>query len=92
MLRDDLEKYPLGRWYLSEYNITKPFQCWDYFCPKHKNAKIFETHLNPVMFGIHLKDLAEYSQMSTQVPGFQSFSSFFASFCTGQISHLQHKG
>ena len=27
--------------------------------------------------GIHLKALAEYSQMSTHMPGFQSFSSFF---------------
>ena len=37
--------------------------------------------------------LAEYSQMSTRVPGFQSFLKvFFASFCIGQISNQQHKG
>ena len=36
--------------------------------------------------------LAEYTQMSTHVPGFQSFFRFFASFCIGQISHQQHKG
>ena len=27
--------------------------------------------------------------MSTHVPGFQSFSRLFASFCTGKISHQQ---
>ena len=27
----------------------KPFQCWGYFHPKYKAAKIFENHLNPVM-------------------------------------------
>ena len=30
--------------------------------------------------------------MSTHLPGFRSFSSFFASFCIGQISLQQHKG
>ena len=42
--------------------------------------------------GIHWIALVEYSQMSTHVPGFQSFfRSFFASFCNGQISHHQLK-
>ena len=27
----------------------KPFQCLDYFCSKHNDAKIFENHLNPVI-------------------------------------------
>ena len=27
----------------------KPFQCWRYFHPKHKDTKIFENHLYPVM-------------------------------------------
>ena len=30
-------------------DINKPFQCWGYFCPKDKDAKVFENHLNPVM-------------------------------------------
>ena len=30
--------------------------------------------------------------MSTHVPGFESFFRIFASFCIGQISHMQHKG
>ena len=39
--------------------------------------------------GIHWKALTEYSQMSTHMPGFQSFSFFFASCCIGQNSHQQ---
>ena len=27
----------------------KPFHCWGYSCPKHKDAKNFENHPNPVM-------------------------------------------
>ena len=34
----------------------------------------------------------EYSQMSTHVPGYQSFSGFSATFCIGQIGHQHHKG
>ena len=30
--------------------------------------------------------------MSTYVPGFLSFSMFFASFCIGQFSQQKHKG
>ena len=30
-------------------DFFKPFQCIGYFNPKHKDAKIFEIHLNPVM-------------------------------------------
>ena len=33
--------------------------------------------------------LTDYSQMSTHVPGFQSFFRYFASLCIGQISN-QH--
>ena len=46
----------------------------------------------PYHVGIHLMALIQHSQMSTNVPGFQSFPSFFASFCIGQISHQQQKG
>ena len=48
-----------------------------YFRPKHMNAKIYENHLNPIHVGIHWIALKEYSQMSTLVPGFQSFFRFF---------------
>ena len=60
--------------------------------PKHKDAKIFENHLNPYNVGIHLIAPAEYSQINTHVLGFQSFFRFSAPFCNGQISHQQHKG
>ena len=36
--------------------------------------------------GIHWKALAEYSQMSTHVPGFQSFFRFFASIGLAKLT------
>ena len=55
-----------------------------YFCKPYK----------PCHVGIHWKALrlAEYSQMSTHMPGFQSSFRFLAFICIGQISHRQHKG
>ena len=56
-------------------------------------TKIFENHLIiPCHVGIHWKALVEYSQMSTHLPGFTSFSRFLASFWIAQIIHQQHKG
>ena len=46
----------------------------------------------PCHVGIHWIALAEYSQMSNHVPGFESLFRFSVSLCNGQISHLQHKG
>ena len=48
----------------------------------------FKLNLPISHFGIHWIVIAEYSQMSTHLPRFQSFSRFFASFCIGQISLL----
>ena len=46
---------------------------------------MFENHLNPHVSS-HWIALAEYSQMSTHKPGFQSFFKvFLASFCVGPI-------
>ena len=42
--------------------------------------------------GIHWIAFADYSQISTHVPGFQSIFRFFASFCIGLVRHQQHKG
>ena len=70
----------------------KGWGCLGYLCPMHKKAKIFENRLKSYHVGIHLIVLVEYSQMSTHVPGFQSFFRFFASFSIGKISHQQHKG
>ena len=69
---------------------TQPFLCWGYFHPKHKDAKIFENYLNPVV-ELFFEKLS-LSTLSTNVPCFGYFSSFFASFCVGQISHQQQKG
>ena len=35
---------------------------------KAQEPKIIENHLNPAIFGIHLKALTEFSQKSTHVP------------------------
>ena len=57
-----------------------------------QGPKDFWKPSKPCHVGIHWIALTEYSQMSTHMPGFQSFLRFFASFCTGQISHQQYKG
>ena len=59
---------------------------------KEQGCKQFLKPSKPCHVGIHLIALAEYTQMSARVPGFQSFFRFFASFCIGQISHQHQKG
>ena len=60
---------------------------------KAQGFKDFQKTSKPCHGGIHWIGIAEYSQMSTQVPGFHSFfRGFFASFCIGQITLQQHKG
>ena len=48
---------------------------------KNKDTEIFEKHLNSVML-VFIRQLS-LSQMSTNVPGFQSFFRFFQSFDIG---------
>ena len=57
-----------------------------------QEAKIFEKYRKPCHVGIHWIALTEYSQMSTNLPGFRSFFRFLASLDIGQISHQQYKG
>ena len=64
---------------------------WLLYYPKHKDTKNFVNHLNPVLLIFIRLALTEYSQMSAHVAGFQSFFSFFASLCIGQIGHQLHK-
>ena len=59
---------------------------------KGQGGKDFWKTLKPCHVVIHCIALAEYSQMSTHMPWFQSFFRFFVLFCIGQISHQQHKG
>ena len=49
-------------------------------CPKHKDAKIYVNHLNPVML-VFIRKLS-----------LNGYSSVFASFCIGKINHQQQKG
>ena len=58
-----------------------------------QKAKNYENHFNPVMLvilGIHWKALAEYYQMSTHLPWFQTFLKFL-SFHVDQISNQQQE-
>ena len=59
---------------------------------KEQGCKDFRNPPKPCHVGIHWIALTEYSQMSTHIPGFRSFFSFFGSFCIGIISPQQHKG
>ena len=54
-------------------------------------GQVFWKPFKPCHVGIHWRALAEYSQMSTHLPGFQSFFRLFASFCDAKMSHIQHK-
>ena len=50
------------------------------FIQSTRTQFLFKKSSKPCHVGIHWIALAEYSQMSTHVPGFQSFFRFFASF------------
>ena len=54
---------------------------------KAHGRKDFWKPSKPYYVGIYWIALTDYSQMSTHVPGFQSFLRLFASFCIGLISH-----
>ena len=51
---------------------------------KAQGCKDFWKLCKTYHVGIHWIALAEFSQMSTHVPGFRSFYRFFASFCIGK--------
>ena len=58
----------------------------------HKNAKIFENHLNPVMLVFIWKLSLSALRWVVICQGFGDFLFFFVSFRIGQISQQQHKG
>ena len=78
------------RIHLKEYWLTLPML--RLLSSKGQEYRVFLKPFKPCHVGIHWIALAEYSQMNTYMPGFQSFSSFFPSFCIGQISHQQNNG
>ena len=53
---------------------------------KAQGRKVFWKPFKPCHVGIHWIALAEYFQMSTHMPGFQSFFQVFAPFCIGQLA------
>ena len=69
-----------------------PSNASGYFCPKHKDEKIFENHLNPVMLVFIGKLSPSTLRWVPMCQGFCHFSGYFASFCLGKISHHKHKG
>ena len=61
------------------------FQCWGY-------VWVFGTPFKPCHVGIHSTAQSEYSQMSTHVPGFQSFSGVLHYFVSAQLATSRIKG
>ena len=59
---------------------------------KRQGRKDFWKPSKPCHVGSHWITIAEYSQMNTHEPRFQSFFRYFTSFYVAQISHQQHKG
>ena len=62
------------------------------FVQNYKDAKTFENHIKdhlPCHVGIHWKALTEYCQMSTHVPGFQSFFQLFLHYFVLAISSIR---
>ena len=57
-----------------------PFQCWGYFHTKHKNAKIFENHLNSVMLVFIGKLSLSTFRCVSICHGFIHFSGFLLHF------------
>ena len=77
---------------ISRKLILNPSDAKATFVHSTRTQKIFEKPSRPCHVGIHWINPAKHSQMSTYMPGFRSFFSFFASFCVGKIGHQQHKG
>ena len=50
-----------------------------------RTQRILKTPIKPCYIGIHYIDLAECSQMSTHVPGLQSFSMFLHRFVLAKL-------
>ena len=51
-----------------------------------KGCKDFYKPTEPCCLGIHWIALTEFSQMSTHLPGFLLYFSFFASFCLAKLA------
>ena len=82
--------HPIGWLYLEQQLLTLPML--RLLLSIAQGCKDFWKPSKTCYFGIHWTALAEYSQMSTHLTGFQSFFVFFASLCIDQIRHQQHKG
>ena len=62
------------------------FQCWGYFCPKQKDANIFEIHGNPVMLVFIGKLLLSTLRCVPMCQGFSHFSGFLHHFLLAKVA------
>ena len=68
-----------------------PFQCWAYFYPKPKDAKIFENHLNPVIL-VFIWKLSLSSLIWVPIcQGFSHFSGFLHHFVLAKLASSRRR-
>ena len=70
----------------------KPGNAEATFVQSTRTQRLLKTIYKLCYVGIHWIALAELYQMSTNVPGFQSFLTFLNYFIFVQISHQQKRG
>ena len=71
--------------------LTPSLQCWGYFCLKHKNAKIVENHLNPVMLVFIGKPSMSTFKWVPIGQGFGHFSGFLHHFVLAKLANSSIK-
>ena len=79
----DSQMIKAGKWFLCRFKL---FQCWGYFRPKHKDAKIFENHLNPVKLVFIGKPLLSTLRWVPMCQGFNHFSGFSHTFVKTKVA------
>ena len=76
----------LEYWWPEIPTMTWPFKCWGYFHPKHKNPKIFENHLNPVVL-VFIGKLSLSTLRKVPIcQGFSHFSGFLHHFVLAKVT------
>ena len=83
-----------GSWHANVSSFLKPGAAlWGLTLPmlrllssKAQGCENFRKPSKPCHVGTHWKALAEYSQMSSHLPGFQSFFQVSASFCLAELT------
>ena len=63
-----------------------PFNAEAYFHPKHENTKIFENHVNPVIFVLIEKLSLSPVRWVPNCPGFNNFSGYLYQFVLAKVA------